>query len=70
MRKLILGVSFLLPSSLAIAQAAAEVPIEPTVGAGALVAFGLVVLVMIVGFLVVMSKKTKKDKESEAAGGK
>jgi hypothetical protein len=70
MRKLILGVFFLLPSSLAIAQAAAEVPIEPTVGAGALVAFGLVVLVMIVGFLVVMSKKTKKDKESEAAGGK
>ena len=45
-------------------------PIEPTAGAGALVAFGLVVLVMIVGFLVVMSKKTKKVKESEAAGGK
>ena len=69
MRKLRLGASFLLPSSLAIAQAAAEVPIEPTVGAGALVTFGLVVLVMIVGFLVVMSKKAKKDKESEAAGG-
>lgn len=60
MRKLILGASFLLPGSLAIAQAAAEVPIEPTGGAGALVAFGL----------VVMSKKPKKDKESGAAGGK
>ena len=51
-------------------QGASEVPIEPTAGGGAVVVFGLIVVAMIVGFLIFMAKKVKKDKESAATGGK
>jgi hypothetical protein len=67
MRKLILEFPFA-SSSLAIAQAAAEVPIEPTVGAGALVAFAW-------SFSPWSSDswwcvKSQEGQDSEAAGGK
>ncbi len=71
MRNLTTAFSVLLPSSVAVAQqGASEVPIEPTAGGGAVVVFGLIVVAMIVGFLIFMAKKVKKDKESAATGGK
>lgn len=69
MNKLITVLS-LLPS-LAFAQAAStEVPIEPTAGAGAVIAFGVLVLVGIVVFFVVMSKANARKEGKEASGSK
>lgn len=65
MHKLISALSLLTPA-LAWAQAAStEVPIEPTVGGGAVIAFWVIVVVGIVVFVIVMSKaNAKKDQQA------
>jgi len=67
MHKLISALPFMLASGLACSQAAStEVPIEPTAGTGAVIAFGVIVLVVIVGFLVFMAKQNSgKDKDDD-----
>lgn len=67
MFKLMSALPLLLTPALAWAQAASkEIPIEPTVGGGAVIAFGVVVVVGIVIFVIVMSKaNAKKDEDSK-----
>lgn len=67
MFKLMSALPLLLTPALAWAQAASkEIPIEPTVGSGAVIAFGVVVVVGIVVFVVYMSRaNTKKDEGSK-----
>ena len=68
MSKLISALSLLFAPVLAWSQAAkTEVPIEPTVGGGAVIAFGVVVVVGIVIFVIYMSKaNANKDEDNPA----
>ncbi len=67
MSKMISALPLLFMSALAWSQAGkTEVPIEPTVGGGAVIAFGVVVVVGIVVFVIYMSKvNAKKDEDSK-----
>ena len=72
MLKPISALSLLFAPALAWSQAAStEIPIEPTAGTGAVIAFGVVVLVGIVGFLIFMARaNSRKNKDGTASESK
>ena len=70
MRKLLSALPLLFASSLVLAQAAAEPPLEAQTGMGAVIAFGVFVLIGVIAFLVFMVRHNARKGQSgaDAAG--
>lgn len=66
MHKLASMIALLCIPSLALAQAAAEPPLEAQAGTGAVIAFGIIVLVGVVWFIVFMVRHNARKGQSQS----